>query len=186
MKKIVLDKILATVAGGMFIWNAGLGDIVEKYVTASSDSTVKLGCYVPITRSMTTTNGAKYGHLYNLRLVEDNNSRASYESASLKDTDLDGVYDWEEDILGTDPKDPKSTGLETKLEKTEKETKIICTPRIAGRTYEIYRTENLTEGFGKTAWKSITSPTGEIIDTNKSSKAYYKVNVIALNLEAKQ
>jgi hypothetical protein len=171
MKKIVLDKILATVAGGMFIWNAGLGDVVNKYVTASSDSTVKLGCYVPITRSMVTTNGVNFGWLYDHGLVADNNSSASYQEAANADSDGDGLSNAQEYAFGSEPKVSNSVS-NIRLDIANK--KLSWGSSNSNYTYVVQSRTNLVSGD----WQEISTvnyPTNKFDIPTDNKQEFYKI-----------
>ena len=151
-----------TVAGGMFIWNAGLGDIVNKYVSVIA--TPQPGVVVPITRNMTTTNGVNFGWLYDNHLVPTNQygmatNSVDFNTAANADSDGDGFSNKDEYVLGSDPKDKFS--LPTINYDSEKQ-ELGWTP-VNGWDYVIQAKTNLNAS----KWTDIS--------TNKYPKSTYQI-----------
>jgi hypothetical protein len=162
MKTRVLDKLLLTVAGGLFIWEIGLGDFVMQAVFPEGPVS---GCWVPITRNMVTSNGCSFGWLYDQGLVSNTNLRASYEEAALEDSDGDGFSNGSEYVAGTDAKQSNSY---FRVEASEMVLSWSC---VTGRVYEVLRTDRLTDAFTNAA--TIEYPT----NTYAAAAGFYRVNV---------
>jgi hypothetical protein len=161
MKTRLFDKLLMVVAGGFFLWEIGLGQIVMQTLSSEPVSGVR----VPITRLQKTSNGTSFGWLYDQGLVSNNNSSASYEEASLADADGDGFSNGSEYITGSDPKQSNS------YFRVQMNGTLLSWAAVTGRVYEIQRTDRLTEAFTNAA--TIEYPT----NTFSAAAGFYRVNV---------
>lgn len=166
MKK-TLDKILVAVAGGLFLWEIGLGQIVMQAVFPEGPVS---GVRVPITRLQKTSNGTSFGWLYDQGLVPTNQygmatNSADFETASLADADGDGFSNGSEYITGSDPKQSNS------FFRVQMNGTLLSWEAVPGRVYEIQRTDRLTDAF--TTAESLEYPT----NTFSASAGFYRVNV---------
>ncbi|NCC94181.1 MAG: hypothetical protein EOM10_13010 [Opitutae bacterium] len=66
------------------------------------------------------------------------------EAAALEDPDEDGMLNWEEEVAGTDPKDPESYLRHDEVAFGEMAFSLVW-PSVAGRTYQVQYSTNLTE-----------------------------------------
>jgi hypothetical protein len=72
------------------------------------------------------------------------------EVAALEDPDEDGMLNWEEEVAGTDPKDPESYLRHDEVAFGEMAFSLVW-PSVAGRTYQVQYSTNLT----KECWVSL-------------------------------
>lgn len=124
---------------------------------------------VPITRQMKAANGVPFGMLYDLGLVADNNSRASYEAASRIDSDGDGRFDWQEYIAGTIATNSASFFTVA----LSNATQLVWTP-VPGREYGV-ATAAALDAQMHTLTNGLTAGTFRISATNPA--AFYRVEV---------
>ncbi len=129
------------------------------------------GVIVPITRQMRAQNGASFGLLYDLGLVADNNSSASYEAASLIDTDGDGQTDWQEHVAGTAPDNSNDV-----FRVTIQDGDTLSWNTASGRTYSVVASGNL-ESDMQPLTNGLSAGTWPIPKTNSSSFFRVEVNL---------
>jgi len=141
----------------------------EVYLDSNGGERATLEASIPIVRQMQSSNGASFGLLYDLSLVVNTNSTASYQAASRIDSDVDGQYNWQEYIAGTQPNDPSSYFT---VAITNNTTLIWDT--IANREYQIMCTTNLTYAMQPL---SISPTNGMYQIPTTNAAAFYQIKV---------
>ena len=136
------ERYLVAFSLAMFLVAAVRGVVDRLDATPTTHTSATGAVLVPITRQMRAANGAPFGLLYDLGLVADNNASASYEAASLIDSDGDGQYDWQEHISGTAPDNPDSL-FQVALSNA---THLVWNA-APGRRYGVLATDNLADGM---------------------------------------
>jgi len=141
----------------------------EVYMDSNGGERASLEASILIVRQMQSSNGVSFGLLYDLSLVVNTNSTASYQAASRIDSDVDGQYNWQEYIAGTQPNDPTSYFT---VAITNNTTLIWDT--IANREYQIMCTTNLTYAMQPL---SISPTNGMYQIPTTNAAAFYQIKV---------
>lgn len=127
--------------------------------------------YGIVIANQATNEQATSVYFRNLRFVENYRARAV-----IRDSDVDGCSDWHEWIAGTDEMDGTSK-LIVQSSSAAAHDIVLQWPSASNRTYSLYRSENLPDGFAPIATDLAATPPGNAYTDTVSAvqRVYYRI-----------